>query len=763
MTIKECIDNVDSIKPNQYTIKEKVMWLSFIEEIIINDVLKTHEGYDGRYDDFEGYTEDKLSVPLIVPSPYDRLYTAYLKMQIDNENGEMARYNNSAALYNAYMLEFKKHYNKTHMPLDTTGKREAKPLQKAQVGLSDAEYENLVRDLTYKLTEYFSDSVSPDKLYSIVNSFVQNNIELLKGKDGYTPKKGVDYWSEADVNAMTKDVRKMCSDAESARDIAINKALEAKGFSEEAYDYYAGISTMKREVEEKHEEVMSFDVEAIPAYWKAHLDEKMNTIKALQDEGGKDCFSFVVMTDLHYPSNLGKNAPILAKKIMEKCNIKYALTLGDAQDCGSAGTLEDVKAQFEAVSEMFSPISESLLMTQGNHEGSYGEPLNGKTYPYNMTPEELYNRIYATTYKHHNVVTDESGTAYFVDDTARKVRYIVLNSHCNKYEENEDGSVKYSNMTHFRFTQSQYDFLVNKALVLDEEGWSIVVASHAPIINAYADKWGASDSSSTTEGDHNIMRGLLKAFKDKTAYNAEWNGTADGVVGGYTNLFNTTESGFKQESDTVWYTNWLPYDTNANGGNGTIYHFKGATPYKYHFALDKNGTYGDSTDGTALAYCSGANQQANVPADYDESVTLFQHHRSSSTITPYIRFQFFDTPFNPDIVVTADEPIIEGEKAYDAVSVSADFKNAKGEIIGYFSGHMHDDYVYKHSSYGIDIITTRCDAAQDKDELLNERVAGTITEQSFDVFTVNTKTGVINATKIGAGDDRTISYRGENK
>ena len=105
MTIKECIDIVDSSKPNQYTIKDKVIWLSFVEGIIIDEVLKTHEGYDGRYDLFNGYTEDNLTVTLIVPSPYDRLYTAYLKMKIDQENGEITRYNNSMALYNTYMLE----------------------------------------------------------------------------------------------------------------------------------------------------------------------------------------------------------------------------------------------------------------------------------------------------------------------------------------------------------------------------------------------------------------------------------------------------------------------------------------------------------------------------------------------------------------------------------------------------------------------------------------------------------------------------------
>ena len=202
MTIKECIDIVDNIKPNQYTIKDKVMWLSFIEEIIINEVLKTHEGYDGRYDDFSGYTEDKISVVLIVPSPYDRLYTEYLKMMIDKENGEVARYNNSAASYNTYMMEYKKHYNKTHMPLSSSDRRKMMPAKKTFPGLTDAEYENIKKDMTYILTEYFEGRMSNDRIYEVVNSFVQNNIDMLKGKAGYTPIKGVDYFNEADMEEI---------------------------------------------------------------------------------------------------------------------------------------------------------------------------------------------------------------------------------------------------------------------------------------------------------------------------------------------------------------------------------------------------------------------------------------------------------------------------------------------------------------------------------------------------------------------------------
>ena len=53
MTVKECIDRVNSVKPNQYSIDEKVEWLSYIDRIVINDVLKTHEGYDGKYDEYD--------------------------------------------------------------------------------------------------------------------------------------------------------------------------------------------------------------------------------------------------------------------------------------------------------------------------------------------------------------------------------------------------------------------------------------------------------------------------------------------------------------------------------------------------------------------------------------------------------------------------------------------------------------------------------------------------------------------------------------
>ena len=225
MTIKECIDIVDNIKPNQYTVADKVNWLTFVDMTIINDVLKTHEGYDGRYDLFEGYSPDKLTASLVVPTPYDRLYTAYLSMQIDRLNGETAKYNNSASLYNTYLLEYKRYYNKTHMPLDITRKGYGeKPPKKHTVGLTAAEYENLKRDLYFALSADVNEVISPDKLYDIVTSYAYNNIEMLKGADGKTPVRGVDYYTEEDVDALVEEVQKTQNEsfAKAYADIAKN-------------------------------------------------------------------------------------------------------------------------------------------------------------------------------------------------------------------------------------------------------------------------------------------------------------------------------------------------------------------------------------------------------------------------------------------------------------------------------------------------------------------------------------------------------------
>lgn len=117
MRIREAIDRIDSLQPNQYSEEIKVRWLSVLDKKIHTDILLTHESKE-EIEDFVPYSTDNMEKELIVPFPYDELYPSYLQMMIDKENGETARYNNSATIYNALYLDYAKNYNKEHRPVN---------------------------------------------------------------------------------------------------------------------------------------------------------------------------------------------------------------------------------------------------------------------------------------------------------------------------------------------------------------------------------------------------------------------------------------------------------------------------------------------------------------------------------------------------------------------------------------------------------------------------------------------------------------------
>ncbi len=365
----------------------------------------------------------------------------------------------------------------------------------------------------------------------------------------------------------------------------------------------------------------------LPGYWQAYLPSKIQTVKALQTE---DTFSFVMLADIHYTQPPVSFAPKLADVIMNACGIPYAILAGDVQSRRCRPDKETVLSDWEEIEKMLSPIRDRLLQTEGNHDGVYAKldrdgngqidnqyadgtpkpPHLRETYVYSFTPQELYALIYSKVAKIPGVQFSENRCAYYIDDPVGRVRYIGLNTQCNEYALQSDGTAKYPKMWLYRFTQPQFDFLINRAL---SEGltddYAVVVFGHSTLYKEV--------------GDGQLMQGVLSAFKNKTAYRGTYPGTAD-------------------------------------------------------------------------------------------------NH-------------------------------------YDMVSVDVDFTKAKGELIGYFSGHVHADTW--ECVDGVDRITTRCDGHNENvPERKEERVFGTVTECSFDVFTVNKSTRTIHATKIGAGEDREFAY-----
>lgn len=115
MKIIEAIQKVDALKPNNYSQEDKIKWLSTLDGIIKNEIIDTHEGADRV--EFNGYDISSLETELIVPAPYDDIYIKWLEAQIDYNNSEIGKYNNSMAMYNSAYGNYERYYNRTHMPI----------------------------------------------------------------------------------------------------------------------------------------------------------------------------------------------------------------------------------------------------------------------------------------------------------------------------------------------------------------------------------------------------------------------------------------------------------------------------------------------------------------------------------------------------------------------------------------------------------------------------------------------------------------------
>lgn len=116
MTIMGVINHVDTVKPNGYSMTEKIKWLSDLDGVVKTEIIDTHEG--GESVTFNGYDEmTALTTKLLIPRPYDVVYISWLQAQIDYANGEYGKYNNSITIYNTDYSAFEKYYNRTHKPL----------------------------------------------------------------------------------------------------------------------------------------------------------------------------------------------------------------------------------------------------------------------------------------------------------------------------------------------------------------------------------------------------------------------------------------------------------------------------------------------------------------------------------------------------------------------------------------------------------------------------------------------------------------------
>ena len=116
MTIDQAIKLADTLQPNPYPRDMKLRWLAMLDGRIFNEIWAVHE--DCPFTEFGSYDNIEGSMPLLVPAPYDEdVYNYFLQAQIDKENGETTRYNQSITMYNAAYRAYANAYHRDHMPL----------------------------------------------------------------------------------------------------------------------------------------------------------------------------------------------------------------------------------------------------------------------------------------------------------------------------------------------------------------------------------------------------------------------------------------------------------------------------------------------------------------------------------------------------------------------------------------------------------------------------------------------------------------------
>lgn len=116
MKVSEAIDICNRLKRNQHTTEDKVRWLADLDEQIIEEIIKGHEGEEA-YLEWTRYTtsQEDMNRELIVPDVYAEIYEYKLEMEIDRANGELNKYANDQIMYNSYLSEYRNWYNRNHI------------------------------------------------------------------------------------------------------------------------------------------------------------------------------------------------------------------------------------------------------------------------------------------------------------------------------------------------------------------------------------------------------------------------------------------------------------------------------------------------------------------------------------------------------------------------------------------------------------------------------------------------------------------------
>lgn len=223
----------------------------------------------------------------------------------------------------------------------------------------------------------------------------------------------------------------------------------------------------------------------IPEWWEDEVADTIAKIKALQV--GRNCITFPFFSDNHQRNGY---AGVLIKHVMDECHIPYCFFGGDGISSGYFG--DETDAAMREQDAAFDAATAAIPAWQfcraiGNHE-YYWKVSANETYYY--TADQVYEVFMRENTLAQSKVFGNSGTYYYVEDKASKVRWIVMDM--NTLDD-----------------EAQITWLQNTALSFSESGWAVVLVGHQPVTEHYATVIDGAEAART----------VLKNYINGTAAN----------------------------------------------------------------------------------------------------------------------------------------------------------------------------------------------------------------------------------------------------
>lgn len=258
-----------------------------------------------------------------------------------------------------------------------------------------------------------------------------------------------------------------------------------------------------------------------PSYIKKNVDDAIEKIQSYQV---RNSITFGFMADIHYSKTHNHN--IRTKRLMnayseikKRVNVDMLILGGDYTNDGHKNykvtNYRELRAHLN---------NEPYLPVNGNHDDNsiWDLYINADVSTHHIPTEEMYTLFYNHLPKMGAEFDKKNpGLYYLYNDYTSKIRYICLDMSDIPYKTDENGKLIYTKQHTFALSQNQIDWLINEALVFDEDGWEVIVVSHNFIF---------PEDEGLNEGEArklDVVNNILDAYKsgeeiDKKYYDGDF-------------------------------------------------------------------------------------------------------------------------------------------------------------------------------------------------------------------------------------------------